>query len=51
MLEIDKLLAVRAIGLPPDLFIDVTRKVLAGWRARARWNPLPIYGRTRSHCG
>ncbi|MET8975985.1 hypothetical protein ABZX85_10215 [Streptomyces sp. NPDC004539] len=28
--EIDKLLAVRAIGLPPDLFIDVTRKVLAG---------------------
>ncbi|WP_338683317.1 hypothetical protein QD712_20855 [Streptomyces acidiscabies] len=30
MLEIDKLLAVRAIGLPPDLLIDVARKVLAG---------------------
>ncbi|MDX2524732.1 Tn3 family transposase [Streptomyces europaeiscabiei] len=33
--EIDKLLAVRAIGLPRDLFIDVAPKVVAGWRARA----------------
>ncbi|MEV7441350.1 hypothetical protein AB0O22_09400 [Streptomyces sp. NPDC091204] len=33
--EIDKLLAVRAIGLPGDLFIDVAAKVVAGWRARA----------------
>ncbi|MFI6061815.1 hypothetical protein [Streptomyces sp. NPDC051286] len=28
--EIDKLLAVRAIGLPPDLFIDVARYASAG---------------------
>lgn len=48
--EIDKLLAVRAIGLPPDLFIDVAPKVLAGWRARAavespshlRTHPVPL---------
>ncbi|GAQ50287.1 hypothetical protein a10_00064 [Streptomyces acidiscabies] len=48
--EIDKLLAVRAIGLPPDLFIDVTPKVVAGWRARAavessshlRTHPVPL---------
>ncbi|MFH8469430.1 Tn3 family transposase [Streptomyces sp. NPDC017991] len=33
--EIDKLLAVRAIGLPRDLFIDVAPKVVAGWPARA----------------
>ncbi|MFF1695585.1 DUF4158 domain-containing protein [Streptomyces sp. NPDC058257] len=33
--EIDKLLAVRAIGLPRDLFIDVAPKVVADWRARA----------------
>lgn len=33
--EIDKLLAVRAIGLPQDLFIDVAPKVVTGWRARA----------------
>ncbi|MFI5987745.1 DUF4158 domain-containing protein [Streptomyces sp. NPDC051555] len=48
--EIDKLLAVRAVGLPPDLFIDVAPKVLAGWRARAavespshlRTHPVPL---------
>ncbi|UKY47840.1 DUF4158 domain-containing protein [Streptomyces inhibens] len=48
--EIDKLLAVRAIGLPPDLFADVAPKVVAGWRARAavespthlRTHPLPL---------
>jgi hypothetical protein len=33
--EIDKLLAVRAIGLPRDLFVDVAPKVVVGWRARA----------------
>jgi hypothetical protein len=31
--EIDKLLAVHAIGLPPDLFADVAPKVVAGWQA------------------
>ncbi|MEU9856517.1 hypothetical protein [Streptomyces sp. NPDC047974] len=44
------LLAVRAIGLPPDLFTDVAPKVVAGWRARAaaespshlRTHPLPL---------
>lgn len=48
--EIDKLLAVRAIGLPLDLFTDVAPKVVAGWRARAavespshlRTHPLPL---------
>lgn len=48
--EIDKLLAVRAIRLPPDLFIDVAPKVVAGWRARAavespshlRTHPVPL---------
>jgi len=33
--EISRLLVVRAIGLPPDLFDDVAPKVVAGWRARA----------------
>ncbi|MEV2273754.1 DUF4158 domain-containing protein [Nonomuraea africana] len=33
--EIDKLNAIRAIGLPPGLFADVAPKVLAGWKARA----------------
>ena len=33
--EIDKLRAVRAVGLPPALFADVAPKVVAGWRARA----------------
>ncbi|WP_432149122.1 hypothetical protein [Streptomyces sp. bgisy029] len=33
--ETDKLLAVRAIGLPPDRFTDVAPKVEAGRRARA----------------
>lgn len=45
--EIDKLLAVRAIGLPPDLFIDVAPKVLAGWRARAAVES-PSHLRTRT---
>jgi len=33
--EIDKLVAVRAIGLPASLFGDVAPKVVAAWRARA----------------
>lgn len=33
--EIDKLPSVRACGPPPDLFIDVAPKVVAGRRARA----------------
>lgn len=48
--EIDKVLAVRAIGLPRDLFSDVAPKVVAGWRARAavespshlRTHPVPL---------
>lgn len=35
MAEIGKLEAVRAIGLPADLFADVAPRVVAGWRARA----------------
>jgi TnpA family transposase len=35
LVEIRKLRAVRAIGLPAALFTDVAPKVLAGWRARA----------------
>lgn len=33
--EIDKLVAVRAVGLPSGLFDDVAPKVVEGWRARA----------------
>ncbi len=33
--EIRKLRAVRAIGLPAELFADVAPRVLASWRARA----------------
>ncbi|MDN5856865.1 MAG: DUF4158 domain-containing protein, partial [Actinomycetia bacterium] len=33
--EVAKLRAVRAVGLPAGLFVDVAPKVLAGWRARA----------------
>jgi len=33
--EIAKLEAIRAIGLPSDLFADVAPSVVAGWRARA----------------
>jgi TnpA family transposase len=32
--EVFKLGAIRAVGLPDDLFADVAPKVLAGWRAR-----------------
>jgi hypothetical protein len=33
--EVAKLEAVRAVGLPTDVFADVAPRVLAGWRARA----------------
>ena len=33
--EIEKLEAVRAVGLPAGLFSDVTPRVLDGWRQRA----------------
>ncbi len=33
--EISKLEAIRAIGLPADLFAGVAPKIVAGWRARA----------------
>jgi len=33
--EVEKLLAVRAIGLPAGMFADVAPKILAAWRARA----------------
>src|SRR5664280_2626033 len=33
--EIDRLRAVRAIGLPAGLFDDVAPKIVDGWRARA----------------
>ena len=35
LVEISKLQAIRAIGLPSDLFADVAPTVVAGWRARA----------------
>ena len=35
LVEIEKLEAVRAIGLPTGLFADVAPRVLAGWRQRA----------------
>src|SRR5664280_1508025 len=34
LIEIDKLLAVRAVDLPAQLFADVAPKVLARWRAQ-----------------
>lgn len=33
--EIDKLSAVRALGLPAGLFADASEKLVEGWRARA----------------
>jgi hypothetical protein len=48
--EVDKLVAVRAIGLPVGLFGDVAPKVVVSWRARAemespshlRTHPMPL---------
>ncbi len=48
--EIAKLERVRALGLPPDLFVDVLDKRLVAWRARAaaeypawmRAHPAPV---------
>ncbi|MGW6235453.1 DUF4158 domain-containing protein [Streptomyces sp. NPDC055094] len=50
LVEIDKLLAIRAVELPPDLFRGIAPAVVAGWRARAeaespsrlRTHPLPL---------
>jgi len=47
LVEIDKLVAVRAIGLPAGLFGDVAPKVVAAWRGRAaveslRTHPMPL---------
>jgi hypothetical protein len=33
--EIDKLAAVRALGLPPGLFFDASEKLVEAWRALA----------------
>ena len=33
--EVGKLRRVRAVGLPPALFADVSEKLVAAWRARA----------------
>ncbi|TDO47748.1 Tn3 transposase DDE domain-containing protein [Kribbella sp. VKM Ac-2527] len=33
--EIDKLVAVRALRLPPDLFADTSEKLVEAWRSRA----------------
>jgi TnpA family transposase len=33
--ELDKLERARGVGLPPDLFGDISDKVVAAWRARA----------------
>jgi len=35
LVEIERLLAVRAVGLPRDLFDDVSPKIVAAWRQRA----------------
>ncbi|MGH3544369.1 MAG: DUF4158 domain-containing protein [Mycobacteriales bacterium] len=35
LVEIDKLAAVKAVGLPADLFADIAPKVVATWRRRA----------------
>ena len=35
MRELDKLERIRGVGLAPDLFTDVSDKMLAAWRARA----------------
>ena len=35
LVEISKLEAIRAIGLPANLFASIAPNVVAGWRARA----------------
>ena len=35
LVEISKLEAIRAIGLPADLFDGIDARIIAGWRARA----------------
>ncbi|EQD81980.1 hypothetical protein [Saccharopolyspora erythraea] len=49
--EIDKLTAVRALGLPAGLFEDASKKLVAAWRARRRGRGPRIYVPRRSRCG
>ncbi|MGI8413723.1 MAG: Tn3 family transposase [Solirubrobacteraceae bacterium] len=35
LVEVEKLLAVRAVGLPAGMFADIAPKILAAWRGRA----------------
>ena len=35
LVEIDKLTAVRSVGVPDDLFVDRSEKLVEAWRARA----------------
>ena len=45
--EVDKLAAVRALGLPAQLFTDASEKLVEAWRARALHPPLgPARGAT-----
>ena len=50
LVEIEKLEAVRAIGLPAGLFADVTPRVLAGWRQRRRSSPRRICASIPGRC-
>jgi hypothetical protein len=48
--EIDKLLAVRAIGVSAGVFADVALNVVVGWRARATVESPSLCARIRSRC-
>ena len=48
--EIGRLLRVRAIDLPADLFDDIAPKVVAGWRGRL-WSHRRICVTIRNRCG
>jgi hypothetical protein len=45
--EIDKLLAVRAVAIPADVFAEVAPKVVAGWRGQASFGILGFIGTFR----
>jgi len=49
--EIRKLQAVRTLGLPADLFADVSEKLVAAWRARAVKMYPSDFRDTRRRCG
>ncbi len=51
LVEIDKLRAVRAVGLPAGLFADIAPAVLAGWRARAAVEDPSHRAATPRRCG